>query len=169
MKSNIKFMDEDMERQLIEESSNEKCIECCSNCRCQCIHDSKLIKEDIEMENITKDILTLSSTALNSSMLVSSSVAMEILDYLIDTNADFINEFSKEEEIENAVNTINENDIVLVDKAYFEGKEQYCIQSIDYDPVIESTIIIIEDGVKDLVNYDKLFADEVYEVVDNEN
>ena len=96
------------------------------------------------------------------SMLVSSTLANEILGELIENNANFIQDKNKEVEYANEI--IGSKDIILIEKVVDDG-EIWCFETLDFDPVIDTELMIIDKNVSDLVNFNNLEADDI-EVID---
>ena len=96
------------------------------------------------------------------SMLVSSTLANEILGELIENNANFIQDKNKEVEYANEI--IGSKDIILIEKVIDDG-EKWCFETLDFDPVIDTELMIIDKNVSDLVNFNNLEADDI-EVID---
>ena len=96
------------------------------------------------------------------SMLVSSTLANEILGELIENNANFIQDKNKEVEYANEI--IGSKDIILIEKVVDDG-EKWCFETLDFDPVIDTELMIIDKNVSDLVNFNNLEADDI-EVID---
>ena len=96
------------------------------------------------------------------SMLVSSTLANEILGELIENNANFIQDKNKEVEYANEI--IGSKDIILIEKVVDDG-EKWCFETLDFDPVIDTELMIIDKNVSDLVNFNNIEADDI-EVID---
>lgn len=96
------------------------------------------------------------------SMLVSSTLANEILGELIENNANFIQDKNKEVEYANEI--IGSKDIILIEKVIDDG-EKWCFETLDFDPVIDTELMIIDKNVSDLVNFNNIEADDI-EVID---
>ena len=96
------------------------------------------------------------------SMLVSSTLANEILGELIENNANFIQDKNKEVEYANEI--IGSKDIILIEKVIDDG-EKWCFETLDFDPVIDTELMIIDKNISDLVNFNNLEADDI-EVID---
>lgn len=96
------------------------------------------------------------------SMLVSSTLANEILGELIENNAIFIQDKNKEVEYANEI--IGSKDIILIEKVIDDG-EKWCFETLDFDPVIDTELMIIDKNVSDLVNFNNIEADDI-EVID---
>ena len=96
------------------------------------------------------------------SMLVSSTLANEILGELIENNANFIQDKNKEVEYANEI--IGSKDIILIEKVVDDG-EKWCFETLDFDPVIDTELMIIDKNISDLVNFNNLEADDI-EVID---
>lgn len=96
------------------------------------------------------------------SMLVSSTLANEILGELIENNVNFIQD--KNKEIEYANEIIGSKDIILIEKVIDDG-EKWCFETLDFDPVIDTELMIIDKNVSDLVNFNNIEADDI-EVID---
>ena len=96
------------------------------------------------------------------SMLVSSTLANEILGESIENNANFIQDKNKEVEYANEI--IGSKDIILIEKVIDDG-EKWCFETLDFDPVIDTELMIIDKNISDLVNFNNLEADDI-EVID---
>ena len=96
------------------------------------------------------------------SMLVSSTLANEILGELIENNANFIQDKNKEVEYANEI--IGSKDIILIEKV-IDDSEKWCFETLDFDPVIDTELMIIDKNVSDLVNFNNIEADDI-EVID---
>ena len=96
------------------------------------------------------------------SMLVSSTLANEILGELIENNVNFIQDKNKEVEYANEI--IGSKDIILIEKVIDDG-EKWCFETLDFDPVIDTELMIIDKNVSDLVNFNNIEADDI-EVID---
>ena len=96
------------------------------------------------------------------SMLVSSTLANEILGELIENNVNFIQDKNKEVEYANEI--IGSKDIILIEKVVDDG-EKWCFETLDFDPVIDTELMIIDKNVSDLVNFNNIEADDI-EVID---
>lgn len=96
------------------------------------------------------------------SMLVSSTLANEILGELIENNVNFIQDKNKEVEYANEI--IGSKDIILIEKVIDDG-EKWCFETLDFDPVIDTELMIIDKNISDLVNFNNIEADDI-EVID---
>lgn len=116
------------------------------------------------MDIVTKQILNLNDIALNTCMLCSSSIADEILGYLLDEDVNWIEGITLEE----MNDVIETQDFVLIEKSYnYDGKEEYCIQGMYSNIKLDTTYVIIDKNIEDLVNYKNLYADEIF-VIDED-
>ena len=86
----------------------------------------------------------------------------EILGELIENNANFIQDKNKEVEYANEI--IGSKDIILIEKVIDDG-EKWCFETLDFDPVIDTELMIIDKNVSDLVNFNNIEADDI-EVID---